>query len=650
MRRTTRAGRADSSGGISLFPFLAVLICVMGSLIVLLVVLARNARLQAAAAARAAAAKADASLDEIKAQRDMFQWQAEGLRDSRAKTEEQLAQARLQLGGVEDHIRSLRNELDRLKAAWDELDRMAAGSSVQRAQVEAELARLNAQIAEAQKRLAEETKAAQDRQDSYAVIPYRGPHGTRRRPIYIECRSDAVVIQPEGIRFSDDDFEGPIGQGNPLAVAVRAIREYWAAQQGTPPDEADEPYPLLLVRPDGIAAYAAAREGLRSWASDFGYELVEQDWKLKYPPPDPELAKVVAREIQVARARQELLAEIAPRYAGGRRPTYRAGSRGIVREGGSPEDSGTPVRPKVFTFGPPGDGHGQTGPAGDGAGQAASGSAAGADQAGPPTREPGAVGPAGVTGGVAGRATPLGHGAAGGPSGDAPVGSGQDAAGGPAGEGTSGTSPEATAQGGGSPGATAVFGSQLDKPDPGGSASPRTSPGVKPPDEYVAGRSASQADRSGAARSTPLRPGEWQEKPPEPKGPKKEGLSAVERDNPRDRKNLAEVRGRNWGLPGATPASVPITRPIRVDCYADRLVVGPEGSGGRVVRLGPRTGESVDELVGAVWDHMDTWGIAGRGMYWRPVLSVHVAPGGEERFRELGAALDGSGLKIEQSR
>ena len=53
-------------------------------------------------------------------------------------------------------------------------------------------------------------------------------------------------------------------------------------------------------------------------------------------------------------------------------------------------------------------------------------------------------------------------------------------------------------------------------------------------------------------------------------------------------------------------------------------------------------------FISAIWGHIEGWGIAGRGMYWRPVLQVWVAPGGEERFADLSALLDGSGLTVKR--
>jgi hypothetical protein len=40
--------------------------------------------------------------------------------------------------------------------------------------------------------------------------------------------------------------------------------------------------------------------------------------------------------------------------------------------------------------------------------------------------------------------------------------------------------------------------------------------------------------------------------------------------------------------------------------------------------------------------------MAGNRMYWRPILQVQVAPGGEERFRDLAVLLEGSGLTVER--
>ena len=130
-----------------------------------------------------------------------------------------------------------------------------------------------AQIAAAESRLRIERDTARRRKPSYAVVPFQGRHGTRRRPVYIECRADEIVIQPAGIVLTGRDFVGPITPGNALAAGLRAMREELARRQQASGGDTVKPYPLLLVRPDGVEAYYAARKAIKSWGSEFGYEL-----------------------------------------------------------------------------------------------------------------------------------------------------------------------------------------------------------------------------------------------------------------------------------------------------------------------------------------------------------------------------------------
>ena len=195
--------------------------------------------------------------------------------------------------------------------------------SPQEASVEDLVHRLNQLHGETAK-LQEDLKRAEEeaagKQVSYAIVPYEGNHQTLRRPIYIECRSDAVILQPEGIRLTVSDFYGPLDPANPLASALRSANEFFAENALAGQGPVGEPYPFFLVRPDGVITYAVARTALRSWGSEFGYELVEQDWNLKYPPKDPGLAKAERVAVERARQRRLQLARMAPSYYGDRRP------------------------------------------------------------------------------------------------------------------------------------------------------------------------------------------------------------------------------------------------------------------------------------------------------------------------------------------
>ncbi|MCR4412939.1 MAG: hypothetical protein NUV77_11020 [Thermoguttaceae bacterium] len=531
MKRRSDQARAHGGSRVALFPFLAVLVCTMGALILVLVVLARQARVQAS---RAAQTKQAEVASDLATARDMVRWRISVVADSRQKTEEQLAEARLRLGHVEQHARQLHERLRRLQADWAELEKIGPTPS-DRQNLEAERNRLEQQIAEARQRLDEARRAAAGRAKSYAILPYEGPRGTARRPIYLECRADAVVIQPEGIELAPEDFEKPLGPQNPLASALRAAREHLAARGPSGDGAREEPYPLLIVRPEGIVAFCAAREAMKSWGAEFGYELVGSDWNLRYPQPDPELNLVVQKAVAAARTEQRQLAMLLAGAGGSGRSAerpkaiYRAapGGGGLIREDGR---EGAGARP----------GEGQRPPSGS-----------------------------------AGKAAPPG------------------------------------------------------RPAP----RPR---GVLPPEKPDDPRDANPA--GGVA----LRPGEWVPYERPPKRPE-----AADEKSP---KSLAASRGKNWALPDATRNSVPITRSIRVACHADRLVVFGESRGDveQIVQLGARMEDSIDQLISAVWEHIKRWGVAGRGMYWRPVLAVDVAPGAEARYAELKTLLEESGVDVER--
>lgn len=543
MSRSARAAirrDGDAAGGFSLYPFLAVLICTMGTLILLLVIIARQAQKQAVREQTAETAAAQQAVEE---ERQSLLTRIEELESAREQANAAVAQWRLALGQIEDHAHSLAKQLARLEQRRQTLE--AGGDGGQRQLLESELARVQSDIAEARDLLAEERQRVGGQRPSYAVVPYEGPSGTRRRPIYIECRSDSVILQPEGVTFDDADFDGPLGAGNPLDAALRATREY-LLERGQFTAGKDEPYPLFLVRPSGIGAYYVARKAIVSWAADFGYELIDDDWEMAFPLPDPNLAASVEQVVATARARQARLAAAAPshfRDGGGGGGKYRVGSNGgLVR---IDEQGYRPARPSG-RFARELDEQRR---------DAASKETAGAKPATPP-------------------------------------------------EGFAGSRPH---------------------DNPGDQATPHD-----------------------AATPALPRPGEWMPKPHEPARnektkPEEDSATAASRC-------LADERGRNWGLPSETRGSVPVTRPIRVDCHEDRLVlVREDGSAGTEIRLGPQMDNAIDEFVAAVWDEMEAWGIAGKGMYWRPILNVRVAPNADQRYQEFETLLRDSGLEVRRA-
>ena len=114
--------------------------------------------------------------------------------------------------------------------------------------------------------------------------------------------------------------------------------------------------------------------------------------------------------------------------------------------------------------------------------------------------------------------------------------------------------------------------------------------------------------------------------------------------------SMAKTRGSNWGLPDASPAAAAVTRPILVECQNDRLIIIPETPNQlpKAVPLGTKAQDTMDEFVSDVWQHMKIWGMAGKGLYWRPTLVMDVKPGAADRYAEVKALLADSGLDVHE--
>ncbi len=173
---------------------------------------------------------------------------------------------------------------------------------------------LKTAILEAEKKIQETKKKASEQKPAFAILPYKGPNGTNRRPIYIECVADCVIIQPEGVELPVSLLRPPFGPGNPLDAALRLIRtEHQRESNST--STLSSPYPLLLVRPEGIKSYSLARAALGGWDDQFGYELVDGSMKLAFPPKTPGLSDALQRTIAAASQRHsELIAAMPSRY------------------------------------------------------------------------------------------------------------------------------------------------------------------------------------------------------------------------------------------------------------------------------------------------------------------------------------------------
>ena len=239
---------------------------------------------------------------------------------------EQLRNDQLQLSHLEDHMRRLQAQLDSLRMAAVELNSLEDAHYDDREQGQRELSRLQELIAERHKAIDELQNEQGTKRRTYAILPTTSPNGTRRPPVCFECRGSGVYLQPEGICFTEDDFRGPPGPGNPIAAAFRAAREHLVQQnEAAGSDDMSEPYALVVVRPGGQAAFQEVLRVLEASGIDFGYEIIELDAAINYPPANPQLFGAEQQAILTARGRMEMLALAAPEAYGSEPESYDEG-------------------------------------------------------------------------------------------------------------------------------------------------------------------------------------------------------------------------------------------------------------------------------------------------------------------------------------
>jgi hypothetical protein len=591
----SRAKPVDNSATVSLFPFLAVLLCTMGALLVVLVAVTRSARDTALRRAEANTPPSTVTEPDPEATKEIQQAKqfVTKLEQVRSEASQKLREDQQRLSHLEDHMRRLQDQLEKLQIAAAELAALEGEHYDDREQAQREVKRLQALIDATREAIEDLKQERNTTQRSYALVPYEGPHGTTRRPIFVECRQGELILQPEGVRISRDDLRPPLGAGNPLAAAVRAARDYLIRLH---PDEGQsrdtEPYPLIIVRPSGAAIYGIAQRAMKSSDFQFGYELVEEDWDLKYPGADPQLAIVEQRAIDQARARQEALAAAAPRAY--RHPALAATGR--------------------FEFGD-GDGEG-------GYGAWEDGDSDGPDGGG----MPGTGGAAGNSGesGVVGASE--GNGSDGNANGKS---SGQFAAGTDSqnspksGDSSTQGDPDAQQRGALSVGSTSESTSRVAA---NGSAQSLAS--------ASSGDSSSSASAGGQAAGMP-------------------SVVQMQSGDPPLEMDLSVTRGEDWALKRKKPRAVAVRRTIQVVVRKDHVVIVSDNTrpsvaipAGKTVPLQSETVESIDDFVAAVQAQIEGWGMAGDGLYWRPILQLHVAPDGARRAQDLARLLKNSGLEI----
>lgn len=303
----SRSSRQRDSLTPSLFPFLAVLLCTMGALVLILMLVVSGAQASALQIAEQSVEQAEQVESQLKLASHGFQKQL-------TAAQIELEKKRLGLQHLENHIQELLTELEQLRRTAELADAdEKSDEENQQAQAEA-ISELEKQLLEAHDKLKHKLDKPDGDKPIFAIIPYDGPNGTHRRPIYLECTEQGIRIQPEGVLLQVSDLEPPYGPGNPLDAALRTIRAQYAPANHAVTSTA---YPLLVVRPSGIRTYAMARAAMSGWDDQFGYELVGEEVDLAFPEGDPGLANKIAQALALARERQAALIVAMPqKYRG----------------------------------------------------------------------------------------------------------------------------------------------------------------------------------------------------------------------------------------------------------------------------------------------------------------------------------------------
>lgn len=288
---------------VSTFPFLAVLLCAMGSLILLLLVMDRRAKIAARAKTNALQQAVLAKIDdEAKRRADeaerLWETQKSKLHEMLRKEDESLRVRKEQLdiafaqterdiqagkSKLVDLERRLAEEQRRLLQDRDELVRfrqqLSASFKEKSESTSQEAVRLARELQQLE-RLWEQMKQVRSQpRDVFSLVPFKGKRGEKRAPVYVECVRGGLAVHPQKtILAVNDEFDVARFRREVESRSSALVKEKKNASA------LDKPHVLFLVRPDGIASYHAAQSALSGFQIDFGYELVDAHWVFDFDP------------------------------------------------------------------------------------------------------------------------------------------------------------------------------------------------------------------------------------------------------------------------------------------------------------------------------------------------------------------------------
>jgi hypothetical protein len=329
---------------VTLFPFLAVLVCAMGSLILLLLVMTRKIRedqredyqrQEVPAAAPAVVPFFDRSSELLTLEREageleqktvILRQQAERLRKELAAARATAADRRVRLNALREALaanpqpnKSLENSADDLEtlraqeqgltaelsaaeaALVDKRDQLARAEDDLR---EAELALFekNSAIVALRKQAEGAQAAAEKSTGTETLLEFSNATGTSRIPVVVDVTANGYELLPSGVKITAADMEQFPVRDNPLLSAVYAAHRHRSGSRVTA-----EPYVLLLVRPGGSLPFYGAQRIFQEAKIHYGYELLQPEVVIFSGESDHAENQVLARALTEVFRRRETL-------------------------------------------------------------------------------------------------------------------------------------------------------------------------------------------------------------------------------------------------------------------------------------------------------------------------------------------------------
>lgn len=641
-----------STNSVTLFPFLAVLVCAMGALILLLLVTTKRVREQALARQQAAEAPVEEPAPPEPEPADLpsqspepegpelagpsipeplpppdyseLEQKVAALRDSRDALRNDVDGAQARVAAAQADVARAEARLRELQRGVRTVDAATVARSRTAAAVVNERTALDADIAYARKKITDLRQQHEQAKSEFAFVPFDPLSGTTRRPIYIECTVDGLRILPEDVFLADRDLDGFTDRFNPLLVGATALTQYWLGQLAEQPDKPDAtpPYVLLLVRPNGSVAYYAARRYLAHLGQPFGYELIDDAYPLHMPPPDPQAKLVLERAVrETVASRDQVLASLAAR--GGlrgkviefdplegkavERETAGAGPRNPLRMPASPDGP-------LVADGPPGSRpHGATLSNVVTADQVVDGEKG--SPAGPGPESVSREQPPGQRPGWNGNTKPGGTARRGSPEQAPPaeIGLGQD---------------ETTAEQGEREHAAQQGGAPERLPPAMDSSEERTVP-------QAAGGTRESFPRSPRAPNSQNQLADSGDSAPPPPAQGPQVLAGTSDYSQRPSAKQQQRAQHRWG--GGGMGAIGVEKTIEVQLTEGNMIVARE----IYIPLdhGESRGEVVEQLLKALDEASRDWGPPPQGFFWLPAVEFRVFPGGSQHYERLQTPL-----------